>query len=191
MPVHSLSPGFVELQYTYLGLLHKMRIPVTPAVGWTTSVEPDLVRKSGAVVDMSTAVDELIVLLRPLFQNTTEFTKAEAWFYPGGASDPIWVYTYAIGLLGSNAGTNVQSSQSVVSFRSSIGGIAKLYLLEGVFVANVRNSYPFGAGNITNLTNYMIGATSWWYARDNGSLVVPIWNTSKTNDKIRKIRLNM
>lgn len=191
MAVHSLSPGFIELQYTYSNLLHKMRIPVTPATGWATGVQPDLVRKNGTNVAMNTAIDELIALLRPLFQNTTEFTKAEAWFYPTGAADPIWVWTYAIGLLGSNVGTNVVSSQMVVSFRSLVGGLAKIYLMEGVFTPNVRNSYPFGAGNLTNLTNYMIGGTSFWYARDNGALIVPIWSSSKTNDKLRKLRLNM
>lgn len=191
MAVHSLAPGFIEVQYTFSNLLHKMRIPVIPSVGWATGVQPNLVRKNGADVLMGVAVDELVVLLRPLFANTTEFTKAEAWFYPTGANDPIWVYTHAIGLTGTNAGANVASSQIVISFRSLVGGIAKLYLMEGVFTPNVRNSYPFGAGPTTNLTNYMIGATSWWYARDNGALIVPLWSSSKTNDKLRKIRLNM
>jgi len=191
MPVHSLSPGFIELQYSFSGLTHKMRIPVTPDAGWATGVQPNLVRKNGTTVAMNAAVDELIVLLRPFFNTTTDFIKAEAWFYPTGAADPIWVWSYAIGLAGSSGTANVLSSQLVITYRSLVGGLAKVYLMEGVSAVNVRNSYPFGAGSLTNLSTYLTGTTSWWYARDNGALIVPIWATTKTNDKLRKIRLTM
>lgn len=191
MAVHSIQPGFIEIQYVYSNILHKMRIPVIPDSGWVIGTNPDLFRKNGALVAMGAAVDEFIAVLKPLFSSSTDFTKAEAWFYPDGVDNPVWVYTHAIGLPGTNAGANVQSSQQVITFRTLQGGIAKYYMMEGVFTPNVRNSYPFGAGVITNLSNYLIGATSWSVGRDNGTLVVPMWATSKTNDAIRKLRLSM
>jgi len=191
MPAHSLAPGFVEFQYTYSNLLHKMRLPVTPGAGWAVGLQPNLVQKNGVDVGFDAAVDAFAALLRPMFANTTEIVKAEAWFYPTNSPDPIWVYTRAIGLVGTNAGANTSAGQMVISYRTLLGGIMKLYLLEGVWAINVRNSWPFGASAATNIANFMIGNTSWIYGRDNAGLIVPIWLTTKTNDAIRKIRLNM
>jgi len=191
MPAHSLAPGFVEIHYTYSQLLHKMRLPVIPDASWAVGVEPSLVQKNGVSVDFSTAIDAFVTLLRPLFANTTEIIKADAWFYPVNAPDPIWVYSHPIGLLGTGVTANLLAGQMVISFRTILGGIMKLYLMEGSYTTNARNSYPFGAGNLTNLTNYMIGVTSWIYGRDNGALIVPMWATTKANDALRKIRLNM
>lgn len=191
MAGHSLSPGFIEIQYTYSNLLHKMRLPVQPGNGWATGVEPNLVQKNGVDVPMSTAVDAFITLIKTMFNAATEFVKAEAWFYPTGAGDPIWVYTHALGVAGTAGTPNTNMAQGVITFRTLIGGVFKLYLMEGAFTVNSRNSWPFGAGNPTNVANYLIGSTSWVYGRDNGSLVVPMWFTTKTNDKLRKIRLSM
>lgn len=191
MAENSLAPGFFEVKYTFSGLLHRMRIPVLPVAGWTVGLEPSVVDNGGNNVTMGGAMTTLLPFLRALFANTTDFVSTDAWFYPAGVDNPVWVYNIAHGLLGTNAGANVASSMHTVSFRTSLGGIAKVVLMESVVTVNSRNSYPFGAGSLTNLVNWLIGAPGVWRGRDGGKLVTAIWSTTKTSDAIRKIRLSL
>lgn len=191
MPVNSLSPGYLEVKYTYSNLLHRMRIPVQPAAGWVIGTEPSVVDNGGNNVILTTAMNNFLTPFRAMFANTTEVVSTDAWFYPLDVNNPVWVYTLLHGVQGTNTGTNTPSSQMTVSFRTSLGGIAKLVMLEGVFTPNVRNSYPFGAGALTTLMNQMLGTGGIWRGRDGGKLVSPIWSTSKTNDAVRKVRLSL
>jgi len=191
MPVNSLSPGYLEVKYTFSSLLHRMRIPVQPSPGWVIGTEPNVVQNDGTSVTLTAAMNAFLTPFRALFANTMEIISTDAWFYPTGVDNPVWVYTLLHGLLGTNVGANVTSSQMTVSFRTNAGGVAKLVMIEGVFTPNVRNSYPFGAGALTTLMNQMLGTGGIWRGRDGGKLVTPIWSTSKTNDAVRKIRLSL
>jgi hypothetical protein len=152
---------------------------------------PDLVTKNGSTITLAAAVTELLAVVRPFFHTSIDFIAAEAWFTPTLSSDPIWVYTHAIGLAGLSATAVTFMSQTVLSFRTLLGGIAKIYFMEASVSINTRASFPFGAGPTTNLANYATGGTSIWRGRDDSVLVVPMWQTTKTNDAIRKKRLNM
>lgn len=188
---HSLAPGFIEVTYTVSALLHKMRVPVQPDVGWGVGLEPNLVTKNGASISLSAAMTELLAVVRPFFHTSVDFLAADAWFTPTGGTDPIWVYTHPLGVQGTSSTVATFMSQVVMSFRTLIGGIAKIYMMEASVTINNRVSYPFGAGSSTNLATYMTGSTSIWRGRDDSVLVVPMWQTTKTNDAIRKKRLNM
>lgn len=193
MAVNNLKPGFIQIHYTTSLIPHKMTIPVVPLPGWIPGNEPTL--ETNGVVDkiMSTAINEFIVLIKPFFAATTEFHRAEAWFYPAGVDDPVWVYTHIIGVVGTGAGAFAAASQGVLTFRTGLGGIYKLYMMEitSSIAINSRDAYPFGSALNTNLATYLLGSGGWVFGRDNETLVVPLNYTTKTNDALRKRRLGL
>lgn len=182
---------FIKIKYITNTVEHSMTLPCNPQSGWVVGSEPSITPKAGADILMSVAVDALVAILRPALATVTDIVSAEAWFAPSPTSDPVWVYTHPIGLAGTGAATATNMLQFVISFRTFLGGVYRMFLMEpsSSITANVRASYPFGAGTATNISNYLTGSTGWVIGRDGGSLVVPIWQTSKYNDALRKKRL--
>lgn len=187
----SLAPAFIKLYYTFSGIQHVQTIPVAPSGALVPGVMPSLNTKSASPVTMAVGVDAYVVLLKAMYGATVDINNAEFWSQPLESDDPIWIYTHPIGVIGTNSTASVLMTQMVISFRTGLGGIYKLYMMEpsGFFPVNVRETYPFVAGVATNLANYLIGSTSWFAGRDNGVLVVPINRTTKFNDALRKRRL--
>lgn len=193
MVQNTLYPGFVKITYVTSGIQHSMVIPIDPVGGWDVGSEPSFEQKGGTTITMSAAIAAYIPLLQPFFSSLTEFIQAECWIYPSVSDDPIWIYSHPIGLAGTSGAATTLMSQGVISYRTRAGGIYKTYLMElaSTITLNVRNSYPFGAGSVTNLVNYTIGANSWIMGRDGAFLAVPIFFTTKTNDALRKRRLGI
>jgi hypothetical protein len=188
---HDLYPGFIKLTYTVNAIQHTMIQPVLPAAGWVVGVEPMISVKTGADQLMSTAVNAFVTLLRPLLFTASSIDAAEAWFITAPGGDPIWVYTHPIGLAGTGAGSAGLMQQLVISFRSSVGGTYRLYVMEHIasILPNVRTAYPWGAGVVKTLADWLTSAASYVIARDGGELIVPVWYNTKFNDALRKKRL--
>lgn len=193
MASNNLKPGYITIFYTFAAMQHKMTFPVIPVPGWNVGDEPTIETKGVADVTMSAAITALMPLIRPFFGAGVDFGRAEAWFYPDGSDDPVWVYTHTIGLVGTHATQSNPAAQGVLTFRTAAGGVYKIYMMEvsGGIAINTRDPFPFSAAINTNLAAYLVSANSWVYGRDNAPLVVPMNYTSKYNDAIRKKRLGL
>lgn len=191
MTQYSLFPGFIKIYYNFSNLIHTMTIPCEPVTGWEVGVEPELRVNPSTTIDMSGAVDALMAVLRPYFGNGTEFQSAEAWFFESEESDPVWVYTYPIALVGTSATQSLAYSMQVMTFRTTLGNLYKLYLMEVATSALTpfKNPAPFPAGAAKNIADYITGSTSWVKARDGSKPVVALALLGKLSDAIRKIRL--
>lgn len=192
MTHHTYAPGgFVKIFTLQNGVTHVMTLPVNVLSGYVVGEEPSLHPKVGSPVLFSTCVDDFVTLLKPLFGTDTSFSTAEYWAKPDDEDDPFWVYTHSVGEVGTGAAASADMLQAVMSFRTYLGGIFRLYLMEisGDVPVNFRTSWPFGAGAYLNLANYLIGDDGWVIGMDNGSLVVPMNFTTKFNDALRKKRM--
>lgn len=190
----SLYPSFAIIRYEHDNLVHKMTLPVViDTGGWTIGQEPNVVRHNLGEVPFSTAVVELTDLLLPLFFTDTEFLDAEIWAYETEESDPVWVYSFAIGEPGTGGGATQKMNQAVYSFRTTNGGLFKLFLMETYTTLSINLRQPIStlAGDNLAIATYIVGATSWVWARDNGKPISPLWFTSKINDALRKRRLSL
>lgn len=185
MAQNSIAPGFVKLFYAVASRPHVQVLPVdvfgTPTVG----IEPEFNLKNGSSDLMSACVDAWIALLQPAYHSTANFSFAEFWYKPTPESDPTWIYTYEIGEVGTAVTAATANGQAVISLRTSVGGLLKVYMMESSFVANLRDPYPFSGGFVA-FHNYLIGGTSWITGRDGGFPVVGIAATTKINDALRK-----
>lgn len=193
MAHNSLYPGFLKITYTNNLIQHSMTVPVNPVGGYTIGVAPQLVTAIGGTVGMAAAVTTIMTALRPAFAPTTLFDAAEAWFYAGVDSDPEWVWTEPIGLAGTSASAVMVMGETVMSFRTVYGGIFKCYLMEPslAFTINTRQAWPAFPAAATTIANMILNASSVYRGRDNGNIVIPMWNSVKTSDAIRKKRLLM
>lgn len=193
MAHNSLYPGYIKLTHTNNLIQHSMTIPVNPVGGWTVGIAPEVINRAGGTIGAALATTGLMTVLRPLFAPTTLFDAAEFWFYENTESDPVWVWTEPIGLAGTSASAVMPMGQAVMSFRTVHGGIYKAYLMEPslIFTINSRQAWPAFPAAAATFANYVIGNGSIVVGRDNGQIVIPMWNSVKTSDAIRKKRLLM
>lgn len=193
MAINTLWPGFMKLYYTSNGHQHIQVLPMTQPVGTPSpGILPDFETADALPTTHSfdIIVDEYVDAILPLFNTTTNFSMAEYWWYPTTDSDPIFIYAYEVGVAGISATATFPYSQAVMTLRTKLGGLLKLYFMEvAVSSVNVRDPFPF-AGVIypaiyTHLTTP--GASGRCIVgRDGGYVVSGINVNTKTNDALRK-----
>lgn len=193
MAHNSLAPAFVKLRYTQTGITHVQTIPVQPSGTPTVGTEPNLVPASGGPIALSQFATDYMAVFRPLFPTTTAIEGMEFWYKPTPEADPIWIYDHPINLAGSSAQAVVLMSQLVVTFRTALGGILKCYLMEVMNTIPMNNRTPGASltGVVLAYSNYVKGSTTCFLGRDNAKPMVPIFQSTKTNDALRKRRLLM
>lgn len=148
-------------------------------------------RKSAANVLWTTAVGELVALLRPLMNAATTYINAEIWRQDTATDDPIFIATAALALAGTAAGTTLSAGQMVIDFKGADDSDLRFTLLEPGTTANRRVAYPAMTAAEKALVDYIVGATTWLYTRGNSFPVNVGFLTTKTNDVLRKSRLNL
>lgn len=188
MVQHSLYPGFAKFLYTSNGHNHVHTVPVALSAWTTVGLSPEsynLDNKGGGSTDFGTFVDEYLMVVKGLSQQTTEYSMAELWGYTSPESDPIFLTAYAAGVVGTVATANVPYSQLTFTWRSASGGIARTVLMETPTPVNTTNAAPY-TGGYDALADYMLSGTCPIVARDGGFLVAPIRWVSKTNDALRR-----
>lgn len=188
---NSLYPGFIKLTYSFSGITHTQTLPVREGGLVPPGTEPMFDVNSGVDLSMSQCMTNYMAVMRPLFGSGTDFLTAEYWRMSSPTADPVWIYTHPLGVAGSHATQSAAMLQMVVSFRTSAGGILKLYLMEhtSAQAVNGRDAYPFSPGIVTNLANFVVGANGFIIGRDGGYAVVPAFYTTKFNDALRKRRM--
>lgn len=190
MAANSLAPGYVILHYAVtFGTeihTHKQTLPVQPQLPVSVGSEPTFVDNNGDDILMSDAIDAYILLAKELFNTSCTFIMAEYWNKPTPESDPIWVYTYTIGVTGNRVGTAIEAGQITHSFRTEGGGIFKLVYLETPFVATYVDLYPFADADVTDLTDYLCSGVAWIHGRDGEKPAIPIKGVGKINDALRR-----
>ena len=191
MAHNSLAPGFIKLKYTFSGITHVQTIPVNPSGSPVVGSEPNLTPKTGSAISMSQFITDYMVVFRPMFGSGTAIDVAEFWKQSAPEDDPIWIYDHPINLAGSSGTASANYLQSVITFRTALGGLFKWYGMEvsGSIAVNTRTAGPAFAGSILALSNYLKGSTSCFLARDNATLMSPIFHSTKYNDALRKRRL--
>lgn len=157
--------------------------PGDPFSDWTAQ------SRLGATPQLDTWVDDLMALLQPLFNTTTSFSVAELWEYDPGTFNAAFRSSYALGLLGTSASPTIADSQALITFRSQLGGSARVDLRRTKFSEAVTDAYPFGDTDVQALANFISAVGSPVIARDGGYLFSPLNFLRGFNEKLSKLRL--
>ena len=192
MAKNSLYPGFIRLEYISNGHPHVQTLPCKPfiSIGSTWFVEKKADPLGGL---WTTSVQALVDLYKPLFSTTTTFTTASLWTMAAPDADPQFQEEFAINQAATETTVPVPNSQISVCFRTSAGGLARLYLMEVRGTLNTVALPPgygaFGGSLATSfaaIVNFLKGTNSFVVGRDGGWLVAGLRAFHKTNDALRK-----
>jgi len=182
----ALAPGYVRVTYDGTLFPHHMVIPVNYSGTPVAGTEPDLILKDASTDGVESAIGALFALIQPFFHTTTHFGLAEAHTVDSTTGLDTFIWAWSIGLLGTAVPVNTPMAEDVFVFKLSSGGLYKLYLMEDVASPNNKSYPPFGAGQVADLSDFIVGSSSPIYGRTNAYPFVPVSRLQKTNDKLRK-----
>ena len=182
----SLAPGYVRVTYDGQLFPHHMTIPVNFSGTPTPGTEPDLVLKDASTSGAIAAIGDLFAVIHPFFNTATHFGLAEAHTVDATTGEDAFIFAWNVGLLGTDIGANRATDELIFVFKTSVGSLYKLYLMEGIQAPNVKVLPPFPAGIYKDLSDFVVGNSSPVYGRQNAYPFVPVSYVSKTNDKLRK-----
>lgn len=186
MAINSLAPSFVKIRYTVATIEHVMTLPVEIDGAITVGESPQLKRRAASSSDFVGNLTAFTEVLDSCFDDNCAFGTGEIWSQPTPADDPLWVYTYGLANTGESTTDYLRAEQVVMTFRSTLGGLFKLYLMETYFPPNQASGYSGMAAELKTLADYIMGESSWIKARDNGWPIACLGMKSKTNDVLRR-----
>lgn len=186
MAINSLSPAFIVVRYTRSTVPHTSIIPTKFSGTPTPGSNPNLLNHFGVAVDFESAMAAWAILLQDMFSTAVTLDTAEVWSQPTPDDDPVWIFTTGLALTGTRSGTAVVAGQQVLTFRTHLGGLFRLYFMETPVPPNQVATYAGMANPELELANFVTGATSWLYGRDNGQPILTLGWKTKTNDVLRR-----
>jgi hypothetical protein len=189
MTQYSDAPGFVLVHYLNGTFPHTQKLQVTPNGIVFPGDEPQFNTSANLPVDMSTAVDDWINLVKTVYDADTTFVSAEFWSKPTEDDDPIWIFEHPINVVGTVAGAVQLAGELVFSFRTYGGNLMKLYFMDfsDQVPLNVRTALgTIGAGANANIRDYVLSGDAWFHGKDNNFAVAPLIYTTKMNDTLRR-----
>lgn len=172
-------PGPWEMRLNYntvqsgLTTLSQLRLSMdvdTPPTPGSPAADYDLKSRSGLFYNFASYVDALVVLLRPLYHTTSNFTNAEFWLYNSGTYNAAFQTSHPVGLAGNSAVATQPYSQAIMTFRSQNGGSARCNLMQSILISNVTDAYPFANAAAQAIADELTHLHSPVIARDGGYL---------------------
>jgi len=168
-----------------------MILPVIPVSPSPLSVDNELRTNDGGTVTLTAGVTAFLNVIKSFHNTATDYTLAELWSQPTPADDPLFIEVIEPAISGTSASAPTLMGQVIITHRTAVGGIHRLYLMNPINAPNTRATAPFPVGNAKALSDYMKGNTGWIYGRDGGRIVAPIAQTTKINDALRKKQMNL
>jgi hypothetical protein len=162
-----------------------MTIPTKPSGAPVVGSEPSYLRHDGDPELFSEGISDYVDLIKLTYSSAFSFTHAEWWSKPTKDDDPLFIYDVSLGIAGSDAGAVVVAEQCVITFRTSLGGLYRNYMMENMAAVNLA-AYPPFSTNYANIANFIMSDASFFYGRDNGKPTSVISLKTKTNDALRR-----
>jgi len=188
MPLSSkLAPGFIRLRYSGSSQPHTQVIPINFASAPVPGVDPTLLTSSLTEVLFTVAIAEYVdSVLAAQFDSTTNFGFADIYAVDDETGIRTFIYTTNLGEVGDNVGTNVALVEGVWVYKTTAGKPLKVYVMEAVYAANVRNIGTVPADARATMNTYILGSTNIFYGRQDAWPLAFMTFTTKVNDVLRR-----
>jgi hypothetical protein len=192
------GPAQVRLFYTTtvnsVAIQHSQQlnlsIPSEPAPGTPfDEIEPAF-PAGGTPVDLQASIDAWVADMRPFYSSGAGHTidRAELWWYDDESFDAHFVSAYTIALAGSSGGTTHPGGQSIVTMRTTNGGIFKLSFMESTIVSSGIDTGTISNANLEAIVADLEAKVYPWWGRDNGYPFVRIAHYPGINEALWKKR---
>lgn len=194
MTAYPAGPYLLTIDYVWSNLSHELSINCDtigdPETG-TDPAEVTIRNKNGSNQLLEDAANGFWDVVRVFFHLQTLASTYSLWKMNAFNDDRLFI---SGGVLTNPNGANISepntpAAQAIYTFRSGMGNILKLVLLEGVWGDNekVPMASDLTAG-VLGLRTYMLGDTSIVMARDRSFPVAPINSSYGQNEKVWKRR---
>jgi hypothetical protein len=180
-----LSPGYIRQTYDGTLFPHHMVCPVNIDLGVTPGVEPDITLKDASTLGVIAAWAAFLAVIKPFFPSAIHFGLAEVHTVDPATGLDTFIFAWNAGVVGVSGGASVVAGQEILTFKTSIGSLYKLYLMEPSVPVNLRVLPPYTDPASLALSNFVVSGASPVYGRKNAYPFVPISLITKTNDKLR------
>lgn len=175
-------PGPYEVRFNYdvtvnsLLLTHQQKLSLNiqgdPAPG--TPFSSIVAFRSNGLTTAN--LDDLVELwtdnVVPFYSNNAPgsvWTGAELWRYTFETFDAEFISAYSFSKAGTSGSAPSEASQSIVTFRTTEGGIFKLSFMESVIVPGSIDPLPISNAALDSLVDDVVLGTVYpWIARDGG-----------------------
>lgn len=164
-----------------------MIIPINYASTPAQGVAPDLLSTDGSTVGWQTGLSALVAALMPSFNEATKFGLADIYAVEPTTGIRTFIYTADVAEIGSDTvNPNINSSEGVFVFKSTVGKPIKIYVMEGTYEPNARNVGVVPAGSRQTLIDYILSGENIVYGQTNAYPLAFQTFTSKINDVLRR-----
>lgn len=154
--------------------------PGDPFSDWSVSL------RGGGSSPLDTEVDNFMAFLEDMYSTAVDFSHAELWEYSPGTFDSVFRSSYTLGLSGVSASPTVIYSQTILSFRSTLGGIMKLDMRGTDQAKAAKTGFPSPSTAVNNLAAWVASATTPVRARDGGFPMSPLFFLPGLNERAEK-----
>ena len=136
---YSCEPGLLP-QFTHVMQLNVDCDP-EPSPG-DPFTDFSFIRRVGAPVQADTMVDGFVIAFKAILSLADqEILYCELWKFDEGTFDSQYISTYAINVAGTNGGDSTAAKLDIWTFRTTEGGILKVYTQEGPDTGPLVESY--------------------------------------------------
>jgi hypothetical protein len=113
---------------------------------------------------------------------------AEIWKYDVGTFDASFITSVPMAFAGLRTAAPVNSSQMIMTFRTTAGGIAKLSFMESPNGGNLPDAPPFAETSLDDIADAFISGDFPWVGRDGGFPFVTLRLFPGQNEALFKLR---
>lgn len=190
-------PGPYEIEYRLTGFSaptreHVMRFNVaasgTPAIGANPNTI-DIQKKGGATAKLDVVASALWDYIRLAYAATVVCAGYQFWRYTTGTYAKTFIATGAVTTPAGATGSINVAQETILTFRSANGGIAKIALLEPNISGNSKTALvPNAAGTaVQKIAAYVLSADSPVMARDDAFLINALVDARGENESIWRL----
>lgn len=171
-------PGPYQCRFRYTGnyasvtLNHLMQLNCavdgSPSPGTAFSAI-NLVGSTGGLSALDTEVDALWTIMAPMFNSgSTAFGLVELWKFEAGTEQADFVSSYQTAVTPSSGTAIYPASENIYTFRTTEGGLMKVYTEETIYTPATPKGYAALTGDQQNFVdNFASGvAATFWLGKD-------------------------
>lgn len=198
MALNYPGPYEVRIFYTIVAatgtITHSQRLNVRvdgdPDPG-TAMADIDFLRRDDSPFAASGEINAWAAYMKALYASAAgeaTLQYAELWKYEAESFDASYVSTHPIDLAGTSGSSTVSSQQTIVTFRSQLGGIMKISFMETVITTVAKDPLPFANAALDTIADAVVAGTVPWIARDGGYPIACIAAYPGQNEALFKRR---
>ncbi len=177
MTAYPPGPFLLEIPIVWTGLQHEITVncdavgtPVTGDLPTTVFLET----KDGVGATLDDCANAFWGIIRNFYHTTTAASAYTLWKCNPDNSERLFISGGPLATInGASSLTNVESHQSIFTWRSGNGNYLKVELLEDTLTSNDRlPMYSTGFGSVDDLSDFVLSPASFIMARDRSFPVV-------------------